>query len=210
MAVDATPHRARVVVASSGESALAAFAILDVRGIPTYLVGSPAQLETALDTRHFDVAIIFDDMVVGETIGLVSRIHALHPQVCIILVQTMPDITDAVMAAHAGAAFAFSVPIDGADLARRVRSMLGLDYIVITDDDEDRRAVPLRGRFPRLTPREKQVVGLIVGGRTNKQVGRELGISPRTVEVHRAHAMEKLDARNTADLIRISLSRKLN
>jgi DNA-binding CsgD family transcriptional regulator len=58
-----------------------------------------------------------------------------------------------------------------------------------------------------LTPREREVVALIADGASNKEAGRRLGISPRTVELHRAHIMEKLGARNAADLVRIVLSR---
>ena len=57
-----------------------------------------------------------------------------------------------------------------------------------------------------LTPREHEVLGQIADGCSNKEVGRSLGISMRTVEVHRAHIMEKLGARNAADLVRIVLS----
>ena len=57
-----------------------------------------------------------------------------------------------------------------------------------------------------LTPRECQVLGQITGGSSNKEAGRELGISPRTIEVHRARIMEKLGARNAAHLVRIVLS----
>ena len=57
-----------------------------------------------------------------------------------------------------------------------------------------------------LTPRELQVAELIADGASNKEAGRRLGISPRTVELHRAHVMEKLGARNAADLVRIVLS----
>jgi len=57
-----------------------------------------------------------------------------------------------------------------------------------------------------LTPREQDVLREITGGATNKEAGRRLGISPRTIEVHRARIMEKLGARNTADLMRIVLA----
>jgi FixJ family two-component response regulator len=57
-----------------------------------------------------------------------------------------------------------------------------------------------------LTPREREVLAELVAGATNKEAGRRLGISPRTVEIHRAHIMEKLGARNAADLVRIALS----
>lgn len=57
-----------------------------------------------------------------------------------------------------------------------------------------------------LTPREREALALITGGASNKESGRRMGISTRTFEVHRAHIMEKLGARNAADLVRMSLS----
>jgi DNA-binding CsgD family transcriptional regulator len=59
----------------------------------------------------------------------------------------------------------------------------------------------------QLTPRELEVAELIADGASSKEAGRRLGISPRTVELHRAHIMAKLGARNAADLVRIVLSR---
>lgn len=56
-----------------------------------------------------------------------------------------------------------------------------------------------------LTPREHEVLTRIVEGASNKEAGRQLGISPRTIEVHRARIMEKIGAKNTADLVRIAL-----
>ncbi len=64
------------------------------------------------------------------------------------------------------------------------------------------------GLFPgcaRLTPREHEVLVRITGGSSNKEAGRQLGISPRTVEVHRARIMDKLGAKNAADLVRMVL-----
>ena len=57
-----------------------------------------------------------------------------------------------------------------------------------------------------LTPRERQVLAEIMAGASNKEAGRKLGISPRTIEVHRARIMEKLSAKNAADLVRIVLA----
>jgi two-component system, LuxR family, response regulator FixJ len=61
-----------------------------------------------------------------------------------------------------------------------------------------------------LTPRERQVLAEIMAGASNKEAGRALGISPRTVEVHRARIMEKLGAKNAADLVRIVLRQRLS
>jgi DNA-binding CsgD family transcriptional regulator len=57
-----------------------------------------------------------------------------------------------------------------------------------------------------LTPREREVLALITSGTSNKEGGHLLGISTRTFEVHRAHIMTKLGARNAADLVRVALS----
>jgi len=56
-----------------------------------------------------------------------------------------------------------------------------------------------------LTPREIEVLALVANGASNKEAGRRLGISPRTIESHRAHIMHKVGARNAADLVRIVL-----
>ena len=58
-----------------------------------------------------------------------------------------------------------------------------------------------RERYAQLSPREREVLGLIVAGLTNKEIGRALGLSPRTVEAHRAHLFGKLGAPTLAQLI---------
>jgi FixJ family two-component response regulator len=60
--------------------------------------------------------------------------------------------------------------------------------------------------FETLTPREREVMALIVEGRANKVVGAELGMSVRTVEVHRARIMEKMAVRSLAELVRAAMS----
>jgi FixJ family two-component response regulator len=63
----------------------------------------------------------------------------------------------------------------------------------------------LRVRAALLTPREREVFELVVAGEPNKVIGRHLGISFRTVELHRAHIVEKLQARSVSDLIRMGM-----
>ena len=65
-----------------------------------------------------------------------------------------------------------------------------------------------RNSFDTLTPRERDVLEQLVAGASNKEAGRSLGISPRTIEIHRARIMEKLGAKNAADLVRIALARR--
>jgi two-component system, LuxR family, response regulator FixJ len=60
------------------------------------------------------------------------------------------------------------------------------------------------GRLARLTPREREILTLLAAGRQNVEIAAKLGISPRTVEAHRARVMEKLDCASLADLIRVN------
>jgi len=62
-----------------------------------------------------------------------------------------------------------------------------------------------RNSFDALTPRERDVLEQLVAGASNKEAGRLLGISPRTIEIHRARIMEKFGAKNVADLVRTAL-----
>jgi two-component system response regulator FixJ len=63
-------------------------------------------------------------------------------------------------------------------------------------------------RLAELSAREREVFDLLVAGLQNKEIGRKLGISPRTVQVHRGRVMEKLDANSVQDLVRLSLAVK--
>lgn len=71
-------------------------------------------------------------------------------------------------------------------------------------DADPERAVYLR-RFKGLTPREREVMIEVVAGRPNKVIAHRLGLSPKTVEVHRARVMEKTGAANLSHLVRLAL-----
>jgi two-component system response regulator FixJ len=107
------------------------------------------------------------------------------------------DVEAAVKAMKAGAADVVALPLQPGVLVRAVQEALS-----------SRRAGGLpdsvRLRLSRLTRRERQVLDAIVRGEGNKAIGHTLGISPRTVEVHRAKVMEKLSCRTLADVIRFA------
>jgi FixJ family two-component response regulator len=62
-----------------------------------------------------------------------------------------------------------------------------------------------KGRFARLTPRERQVVTMIVAGRTTKEIARDLRVSPRTIDAHRSHIMSKMGTRRVTELVRLAV-----
>ena len=63
-------------------------------------------------------------------------------------------------------------------------------------------------RLARLTPREREVLDRVVDGRLNKQIAADLGIAEKTIKVHRARVMQKLEAKSLADLVRLILGRR--
>jgi FixJ family two-component response regulator len=151
-------------------------------------------------------AVLLNLMLAGESgIEVMRRIKAMRVGLPVFILADRPEVDGAVEAMKAGAQDVVTKPIDSDRLLGTVREALS-EEVHIGTVQAGRRAVEVRG-FAQLTPREREVLQLITNGRSNKQAGRELGISPRTIEVHRARVMEKLGARNTADLMRIVLTR---
>lgn len=109
------------------------------------------------------------------------------------------DVPLAVEAMHAGAADFLEKTFDNAALLGRVRKVLALDS---QNQSERLERAELEANRTLLTPREREVMKLIVSGKSSKMIGRILGVSPRTVDVHRARVMEKMRADSLADLVR--------
>ncbi|KQP13711.1 response regulator transcription factor [Pseudorhodoferax sp. Leaf267] len=99
----------------------------------------------------------------------------------------------------AGAAEFLEKPVDEDLLIETLQNAVRQHVRSRERHEADRAA---RERYAQLSPREREVLGLIVGGLTNKEIGRALGLSPRTVEAHRAHLFDKLEAASLAHLIR--------
>jgi two-component system response regulator FixJ len=159
----------------------------------------------SIERRRPDVIIANIDLgEPGEGLILLRRVKLLRLGTPVFMIEDRPQVPLAVAAIKAGAADVVTKPIDNEHLARIVRDALRQDAYV-SAPSVPRRSVEVRG-FSQLTPREREVLHLISNGQSNKEAGRELGISPRTIEVHRARVMEKLGARNTADLMRIVLT----
>jgi FixJ family two-component response regulator len=151
--------------------------------------------------------IILDVHMPGRSgLDILKDLNAEHYPAPILIISGQGDIPMAVDAVKNGALDFIEKPFDAHTVVTRVG-----EAIDATDRRRRNAGSPdgLAASFPGrdlLTPREREVLGQIASGASNKEAGRLLGISPRTIEVHRARIMEKLGAKNAADLVRIVLS----
>ena len=121
----------------------------------------------------------------------------------VIIVTGHGDVPLAVRAMKAGALDFIEKPFDGEHILACVGRAVARGAQARDQASQTRHAA---ARIARLTPREKEVLDHLVAGRPNKIIAFELNISPRTVEIHRAHLMEKMDARSLSDLVRMALA----
>jgi two-component system response regulator FixJ len=112
------------------------------------------------------------------------------------------EVAMAVRAVKAGAVDFLEKPFSHQQLLDRIRQAVELDRQA--REASSRRAGVLE-RVRHLTTREREVMELVVAGKANKEIAAELGLSPKTVEVHRAHVMEKMNVESLAELIRVAL-----
>lgn len=115
----------------------------------------------------------------------------------IIFLTAHGDIPTSVAAIKAGAMDFLTKPVEGGLLIDRVRAALAADAQQQAHRDE---LDALRSRYASLTDRERDVLVLVVAGRSSKEIARVLGISHRTVETHRTRIMQKMSARSAVDL----------
>jgi FixJ family two-component response regulator len=127
----------------------------------------------------------------GDWENTLGCLRQEHSATAVIMLADGPYVDLSIAAVRAGATDVLIKPIDTQHLMSTIADTFA--------------GLVGRSYGTSLTFRERQVLELIARGCTAKEAGRELGISPRTVEVHRSHLMTKLGARNAADMIRMAL-----
>lgn len=175
-----------------------------LEGFQTMFFLDIAEFLGALGKRQPDVVILNLEIGGQGTLGVLERLKSMRTGTPVFMTACETDVEGAVAAMKHGATDVITKPFDTERFVGAVRDALRRD-VHLGALQGGRRPVEIRG-FNQLTPRERDVLQLVTNGQSNKEAGRDLGISPRTVEVHRARVMEKLGARNTADLMRIVLT----
>jgi FixJ family two-component response regulator len=132
---------------------------------------------------------------------LQKRVAAEHPDVPIIFITGHGDVPKTVQAMKAGAVEFLTKPFKDDVLLGAVRQALERSRVAFGQLAEIKE---LRDRYSSLSTREREVMGLVVSGLLNKQVGGELGISEITVKAHRGKVMQKMKADSLPDLVKMA------
>lgn len=153
--------------------------------------------------QRFD-CIVSDVRMPGMSgLDLVYRLKQNGLTAPVILITGHGDVDMAVAAIKVGAFDFIEKPFDEARLLASIRNAIEKKQQPEIDATELEK---LRSRFNSLSARQRQVMELAVTGLSNKEIGSQLKISPKTVENHRAWVMERIGARNIAELVRIAMT----
>jgi len=177
-------------------------AVVQAAGHIAMSYGRPSQFLEKLD--HAQPGALILDVRLPEMSGLelqrhLIRIGSILP---VILITNHADIPMVVEAMREGAFDFLEKPVRHQDLIDRVNAALKKDA---HNRESIRRHADIRSRFLTLSAREKEVLQLVVDGRANKVIALDLGLSERTVEVHRGNIMDKMGAQSLAHLVRMHM-----
>lgn len=136
---------------------------------------------------------------------LMDELKQRHIDLPILFLSGHGDIPTVVRAMKGGAVDFLQKPYDNAQLLQRIEQALALD---VASRDSRRRERQRSQRLDALTSREREILEQVVAGRSNKEVGRTLGISYKTVEAHRGRLMRKMGAVSFAALLQMMLGRR--
>lgn len=179
--------------------------LLRVEGFaPSAFADGPTFLQAVPVLRP--VCVMLDLHLPGQSgLGILQALSAMQFAAPVIVMSGQSDIATAVEAMKFGAVDFLEKPFAASAMTDRVREAVAAYRKTTAGQIEGLANFP--GRH-LLTGRERDVLAEVARGASNKEAGRRLGISPRTVEVHRARIMDKLGAKNAADLMRIVLSER--
>jgi len=148
----------------------------------------------------FDCMLLDIRMPGTDGLELFRILQARHIAQPIIFITGHGDIPLAVSAIKKGAFDFLTKPFREGELLEKIRAAIATYR---TARQQLTELQQLQARVDSCTPREREVMRLLVGGLANKKIAEILGISPRTVEIHRAHLMEKMEADSLPALVRM-------
>ena len=177
-------------------------ALLKSVGLNAMLYGSAQEFLGAYEPNQPGCLLLDIRMPGMSGMDLQQELNLRGAVVPVIFMSGHADIPMAVEAMQHGAFDFLQKPFRDQDLLDRIQK-------AIAKDAERRLALGertrIKARVESLTEREREVLDLLTTGKQNKQIAQDLGVSPRTIEIHRARVMEKMDAQSVAELVRMML-----
>jgi RNA polymerase sigma factor (sigma-70 family) len=159
-------------------------------------------LDGDVRAQHGPACLVLDVFLPGLSgLELQRALSEKHDTLPIIFVTGHGDIPMTVSAMKAGATDFLAKPVNDVALLKAIDAALARSEDALKDRIE---MDSIQQRLQRLTPREREVLVLVVSGLLNKQVASELGTVEKTIKVHRARVMEKMEAGSFAELVRMS------
>ena len=192
----------RVLIVDDDDAMRAAlFRLFKAAGFAVEAFASGAEL-----LAHGDLArpgvLLLDVLMPGMTgLELQEKLLERGPTQPIVFLTASHSVPMAVTAMQRGAVDFVEKPFENDDLVARVRRALRH----VPQREEPPRRTEYERKRATLTPREREVMDLVVTGKTNKEIARVLDVSPRTVEVHRFRVMDKMEAPSLAALVGMAL-----
>jgi two-component system response regulator FixJ len=171
-------------------------------GLPTETLGSATEFLDSYDVDQPGCLVLDVRMPAMSGLELQQQLNVRGAMIPVIFITGHGDIPMAVEAMQHGAFDFLQKPFRDQDLIDRLQKALAKDA---ENRTELKQRDQIRSRFDTLTPREHEVLVLMVRGLPNKIMAAELGVSQRTVEIHRARVMEKTAAGSLAHLVRMHL-----
>jgi RNA polymerase sigma factor (sigma-70 family) len=197
----------------SGDSSACVFVVDDdpsVRSSLKFLIGTVGlQVETFESTDRFlqreisesPSCLILDVRLPGLSgLDFQNELAARNIGIPIIFITGYADVPMSVRAMKGGAVEFLTKPFRDQDLLDAVRIALEKDR---ARREQDKQESEIQQRYGSLSPREQEVISMVVTGMLNKQIASQLGTAENTVKVHRSRAMEKMQAQSLADLVRM-------
>jgi len=176
--------------------------LLKTLGLPAQAFASAQEFLATFDTGRSGCLVLDIRMPGMSGLELQEELNARGAMLPIIFITGHGDVPMAVEAMQRGAMDFLQKPFRDQDLLDRVTKALEKDRAGRELLGNRER---IRARIADLTPREREVMALVTQGKANKVIAADLDLSQRTVEIHRAHVMEKMGANSLAHLVRMGI-----